>query len=272
MRLQPQPFADLRPHHLEQFCAQLNAEGLSARSIARALSSARSLFAFLLKRRVITANPAATTRAPKSRRKLPRPLDADRTAALFDGEVEGEIAERDRAMMELLYGSGLRLAELVALDRGDLDLDAATVRVTGKGRKQRVVPLGRHCVAAITRYLTRRGALHAEHDTPVFVSNRGKRISPRSVQSRLSKISRERLTTDELHPHLLRHGFASHLLESSGDLRAVQELLGHSDISTTQIYTHLDFQHLASVYDAAHPRAQTSAHSNEIESTRETDD
>ena len=244
----------VRAHHVEDFCAQLHAHGLAPRSIQRALSAVRNFFEFLLSRHQIGVNPAATARAPKSPRKLPRTLDADRTAQLFTGSTDTPIARRDRAMIELLYGSGLRLSELVALNTSNLDFATATVRVTGKGNKQRIVPMGGPCMQALKDLLA--DVNTSGEDGPLFTGRGGRRISPRTVQARLKKISAQTLGSDELHPHMLRHGFASHLLESSGDLRGVQELLGHADIATTQIYTHLDFQHLAKVYDAAHPRAQ----------------
>ena len=199
-------------------------------------------------------NPAAGVSAPKQRKKLPKTLDIDNAAKLFDSNPKSALEVRDRAMIELFYGSGVRLAELVDLDIRHLDLVNGLATVTGKGSKTRVVPLGSHAVEAVRRWIeTRRGVRPTD---PLFTGRGDRRISPRTVQARLKKLSMHNLGTDVLHPHLLRHSFASHLLESSGDVRAVQELLGHADISTTQIYTHLDFQHLAKVYDAAHPRAK----------------
>ena len=199
------------------------------------------------------ANPAANARAPKSRNKLPRTLDADRTAKLFDFEASTARDKRDLAMLELFYGSGVRLAELVGIDLKDLDLQGGFVTVTGKGNKVRQIPLGTPCIAAIESWLAARGP--ADAGAPLFTGRGGRRIGRRTVQQRLKRLGGAQLGSNTVHPHMLRHSFASHLLESSGDLRAVQELLGHADISTTQIYTHLDFQHLAKVYDAAHPRA-----------------
>jgi integrase/recombinase XerC len=199
-------------------------------------------------------NPATGVRAPRIAKKLPRVLDTDQAAQLLVGSVTTPIEKRDRALLELFYGSGIRLAELVGLDIQDLDLANGNARVLGKGRKTRIVPLGSHTVTALQAWLSTRSDQQPED--PVFVGRGNQRISPRTVQLRVKRAGMKALGVDSIHPHLLRHSFASHLLESSGDLRAVQELLGHSDISTTQIYTHLDFQHLAKVYDVSHPRAR----------------
>ncbi len=255
----PRP-ADISPHHVRMFAARLHAGGLSPRSVARHLSSVRALFAFLVRRGELGANPAAGVRAPKHRERLPKTMDADQTAQLFSGPAATKLDIRDRAMAELLYGSGLRLAELVAIDIRDLDLAGGFVRVTGKGAKTRVVPLGNAACAAIEAWLRERPDVRA--DAPLFTGRGSARISPRSVQLRLKKLAARTAGDDGLHPHMLRHSFASHLLQSSGDLRAVQELLGHADISTTQIYTHLDFQQLAKVYDGAHPRARAKPESS----------
>lgn len=233
--------------------AALNRSGLAPSSIARHLSSWRSLFTWLVAKGDLSANPADNVRPPKRPRKLPRNLDADRTALLFGASDDSDRSLRNDAMIELFYGSGLRLAELVGINLRDIDLEERSVRVLGKGSKERIVPLGRASVAALRRWLDCRDT--SIPDAPLFTGRGAQRIAHRTVQSILKNVSRERLGSNELHPHMLRHSFASHLLESSGDLRAVQELLGHSDIATTQIYTHLDFQHLAKVYDAAHPRA-----------------
>jgi integrase/recombinase XerC len=249
------PLAQIRPHHVDAFVAKLHGRGLAPRSLQRSLSSVRSFFSYLVKMRVLTANPAAASRAPKRPNKLPNVLDTDRAAQLFRYTARTPLEKRDQAMAELLYGSGLRLAELVGVDLDDLDLSEGFVRVVGKGNKVRQVPLGSHCVTAINSWLHCRDC--PAGTTAVFTTRNGRRISPRTVQSRLKRMGTSQLGSDELHPHMLRHSFASHLLESSSDLRAVQELLGHSDIATTQIYTHLDFQHLAKVYDAAHPRAES---------------
>ena len=248
---------DVRSHHVREFAGRLHARGLAPRSIARHLSSVRSLFDYLVRRRELGANPATGVRAPKQSERLPKTMDPDQTAQLFSEPVVSEIDLRDRAMLELLYGSGIRLAELVAIDIRDLDLANGFVTVTGKGRKTRVVPIGKAALEAIRTWLAKRPAAGGRE--PLFTSRGNARMSPRNVQLRLKKIAVRTTGNDGVHPHLLRHSFASHLLESSGDLRAVQELLGHADISTTQIYTHLDFQHLAKVYDAAHPRARRRA-------------
>ena len=243
-----------RTHHVRDWLGRRARRGHSPRSIQRALSALRAFLAWLEREGVLAANAAAGVRPPKSRRRLPGVLDTDQTARLLDFEADGAAALRDRAIVELFYGSGLRLSELTGLSVGDLDLAAGSVRVLGKGRKVRQVPLGRHCVRAVEAYFASRGAIHA--DAPAFLGRGGRAISPRTVQKRLKQLAITQLGSDALHPHMLRHSFASHLLESSGDLRAVQELLGHSDIATTQIYTHLDFQQLARVYDASHPRAR----------------
>ena len=249
------PWPELRGHHISTFIASLHGQGLAPRSIQRTLSATRSFFSFLEKNHIVEANPAAGKRSPKSRPKLPGTLDTDQAAQLFAFEPRTAIEKRDCAIVEVLYGSGIRLSELVGIDICDLDLKTGFVRVTGKGNKMRQVPLGAQCVAAIELWLACRG--FPPGNEPLFTGRPAQRISPRTVQLRLKQVASRQLGNNQLHPHMLRHSFASHMLESSGDLRAVQELLGHADISTTQIYTHLDFQHLAKVYDAAHPRAET---------------
>ncbi len=243
-------------HHVRGFVGQRRRKGITGRSVQRALSALRTFFRYLLREGEVTSNAAQGVRAPKSARKLPATLDPDQLARLLDEPGEERLAIRDAAIMELLYSSGLRLAELVGLDLAHLDLDDAMVEVTGKGAKTRRVPVGRLALEAIRRWLAVRPGLAAADETAVFVSERGRRIHPRTVQARLRRRAVERGATRHVHPHMLRHSFASHLLESSGDLRAVQELLGHANIGTTQIYTHVDFQHLAQAYDAAHPRAK----------------
>jgi len=245
-----------RPHDVRDWLGGRARRGNSPRSLQRGLSALRAFLTWLEREGVVAANPAAGIRPPKSRRPLPGVLDTDQTARLLDFEADDSVHLRDRAIVELFYGSGLRLSELTSLRVGDLDLTAGFVRVMGKGRKVRQVPLGRHSIRALEAYFADRGAPTA--DAPAFLGRRGRAISPRTVQQRLKRLAIAQLGSDALHPHMLRHSFASHLLESSGDLRAVQELLGHSDISTTQIYTHLDFQQLARVYDASHPRARRS--------------
>ena len=208
---------------------------------------------WLLKQGRIATNPTDGVRAPKAPRKLPQVLDVDEAGALVGSDSGGRLALRDRAMLELFYSSGLRLSELVGLRWQDLDLQGGEVRVLGKGSKTRVLPVGRHALAAL-RALGAAQGMRAE--SPIFRGRGGAPIHPRTVQLRLKTLALQQGMPRHVHPHLLRHTFASHMLESSGDLRAVQELLGHADIATTQIYTHLDFQHLARVYDAAHPRAR----------------
>ena len=255
------PWSAVQAHDISRFVAQQHDAQRATRTIRRRLSSLRSFFAFLRRSRRRPDNPATGIQAPKGNLRLPRALDADRAARLFPRPSETRETQdaveprklRDLAMVELLYGGGVRLAELVAANIGDLDQSERVLTVTGKGRKQRRVPLGHACVQAITAWLRTRSG--AQRDAPLFTGRGEARISPRTVQYRLKSLGFDALGSTELHPHMLRHSFASHLLESSGDLRAIQDLLGHADISTTQIYTHLDFQQLAHVYDSAHPRA-----------------
>ena len=246
----------VRSAHVRGHVSALHRRGAATRSIQRKLSCIRSFLKFLGRAGLVEANVASVVRAPKTRRKLPKLLDTDQTAQLLNFTPKNPLDLRDAAMIELFYGSGLRLAELVALDVKDLDLDEGFVTVIGKGRKVRQVPLGSFCIVALREYLAQRGRV--DPSAPVFAARGDTRISRRTVQQRLRILSSRQLGTNAVHPHMLRHSFASHLLESSGDLRAVQELLGHTDIATTQIYTHLDFQHLAKVYDTSHPRAKRS--------------
>ncbi|MEW7978426.1 MAG: tyrosine recombinase XerC [Candidatus Sedimenticola endophacoides] len=246
----------LTQHQVRAFIAARHRGGASGKSLQRQLSSLRSLFRFLLREGAAAHNPGQGVRAPKVRRTLPHTLDADQLARMLDAAPGDELEIRDLAMMELFYSSGLRLAELVAVNLGEIDFREASLEVTGKGGKTRNLPVGRKAREAVRAWLAVR-ANHARDDEPaLFVGARGRRINPRTVQERIRRWALRQGVPQHVHPHLLRHSFASHLLESSGDLRAVQELLGHADIATTQIYTHLDFQHLASVYDAAHPRAR----------------
>jgi len=226
-------------------------KGLEPNSLQRLLSACRTLFRYLSREGRLGHDPAAGVRGPKVRRKLPLVLDADEAKELVETSLGGTLAPRDTAMMELFYSSGLRLSELCGLHWGELDLDDGQVRVLGKGNKTRILPVGRFAIAAL-RALAALGGAGPEQ--PVFKGRGGAPIGARAVQLRLAKLSSGQ--AKHVHPHMLRHSFASHMLESSGDLRSVQELLGHADIATTQIYTHLDFQHLAKVYDAAHPRAK----------------
>ena len=238
------------------FAATMHRRGLGPRSVARRLAAVRGFFGYLMREGELKANPANEVSAPKAPKKLPHAVDADLLDRLLGFPVEDAVGARDKAMLELFYSSGLRLAELCSLEMADLDLRDAMVRVTGKGAKTRILPVGRKAREALETWLKHRNELAKDDVTTVFVGERGQPIHPRTVQQRVSYWARRQGINMKLHPHMLRHSFASHLLESSGDLRAVQELLGHADISTTQIYTHLDFQHLASVYDKAHPRAQ----------------
>jgi integrase/recombinase XerC len=249
-------FTDLKPHDLRRFAATSHAGGLAPRSIQRRLSGARSFMNFLIREGQLKHNPGTDVSAPQAPRSLPNTLDVDQMAQLL--RIEGDDAEtaRDRAMLELFYSSGLRLAELVGLDLGTVDLTDGTVRVTGKGNKTRIVPVGRHARREIAAWLKVRGDLARPGERALFVGARGHRISPRTVQLRVRHWALQAGVSRRVYPHLLRHSFATHLLESSSDLRSVQEMLGHADISTTQIYTHLNFQHLAEVYDRAHPRAR----------------
>lgn len=244
---------ELRAEPLRSLVAREHRRGREPGSLHHLLSACRSFFRWLLREGVIAQDPALDVRAPKLRRKLPQVLDVDEAAALVEIPADTPDAIQDRAMLELFYSSGLRLAELTGLTWSDIDLAQALVRVLGKGSKTRVVPIGSKAIEALN-------ALHEqalpEPDSPVFRGRSGRPISPATVRRRLKAWAQSQGIWKRVYPHLLRHSFASHLLESSGDLRAVQELLGHADISTTQIYTHLDFQHLARVYDAAHPRAK----------------
>lgn len=243
-------------HHVRAFAAARHRAGANPASIARALSACRTFYNLLAREGVTKSNPAEGVRAPKRERVLPHTLDVDQMSRLLQIEGGEPLTLRDRAMLELLYSSGLRLAELVGLGLYDVDFGDATVRVTGKGGKTRIVPVGRYAVAALRDWLKVRNQIAAVEETALFVGSRGSRISPRGVQSRVDYWTRRLGLGVNIHPHMLRHSFASHLLESCGDLRAVQELLGHADISTTQVYTHLDFQHLAHIYDVSHPRAK----------------
>jgi integrase/recombinase XerC len=216
----------------------------------------RGFFNFLLREGVVRSNPALDVRAPKAAKRLPGTLDVDQISQLLDIPPDDVLAVRDKAIMELFYSSGLRLDELVTLDLGQLDLPDRTVRVLGKGRKQRIVPVGRKAEEALRAWLKERAALATAGETAVFVGRNGSRLKHRAVQLRIRYWARRKGLPTQVHPHLFRHSFATHLLESSKDLRGVQELLGHADISTTQVYTHLDFAHLARTYDASHPRAK----------------
>lgn len=247
----------IKSSHIRQFISQLHRQGLASRSIQRSLSATRSFYRYLIREGLADNNPAQAVQAPKGEKRLPSTLDVDQMSGLLDGtQQDTMIGSRDRAMMELFYSSGLRLAELQGLDLRDVDFGAELVHVLGKGNKQRIVPIGTQAIKALQHWLSTRNELDFFEQSALFITKQGKRLGVRSIQKRLSYWGKRQGISDKVHPHRLRHAFASHMLEASGDLRAVQELLGHADISTTQIYTHVDFQHLAKVYDDAHPRAK----------------
>jgi len=250
-------WASLTPEEIRRYVAWRHRGGAGGKTLQRELSSLRSLCKYLLREGLLLCNPALGIRAPKTERMLPTTFEADSLCALLDQAPEDTpLVLRDKAMIELFYSSGLRLAELVSVNLNDIDLADASLEVLGKGARSRRVPVGAQALAAVQRWAQIRGQIAHPSETALFVSQRGRRIHPRTVEQRLRQWAKAQGAGSHLHPHLLRHSFASHLLESSGDLRAVQELLGHANISTTQIYTHLDFQHLAKVYDQAHPRAR----------------
>jgi integrase/recombinase XerC len=243
----PRTWSKLEFSHMRAFAAAQHGAGMNPRSIQRRLSAARTFYEFLMREGHCARNPAQGVSAPKTKKRLPATLDADQMGRLLAFRVDGTLSARDKAIMELFYSSGLRLTELVSLEVTAVDLKDRTVRVLGKGSKTRIVPIGRQAIAALKQWLQARAAL---------VGKSGRRLSVRAVQLRVGAWGRRQGIGVHVHPHMFRHSFATHLLESSGDLRGVQELLGHADIGTTQIYTHLDFQHLATVYEAAHPRAR----------------
>jgi integrase/recombinase XerC len=246
----------LQVAHIRRFVAAMHAKGLGGKSIARRLSAWRGFFQFLIHRHGFDSNPCIGMRAPKSPKTLPQALSPEQAGRLVEIDNDSLLAVRDCAIFELFYSSGLRLAELVGLDINGLDLRDATVTVTGKGNKTRIVPVGSKAVEAVQHWLEQRPMIAVESETALFLNNRGKRLTPRAVQYRIKYWAIKQGVAGDVHPHTLRHSFATHVLQSSGDLRAVQEMLGHANISTTQVYTHLDFQHLAKVYDQAHPRAK----------------
>ncbi|QDF95745.1 tyrosine recombinase XerC [Azoarcus sp. DD4] len=251
------PLLELDPHDIRRFVARLHGEGLSGRSIARVLSCWRGLFRWLVRQRGLAANPVDGIRAPKSPQRLPRALSPDQAQALLDPPAEGALEVRDLAMFELFYSSGLRLAELAALEvGGGLDPAEGMITVTGKRGKTRTVPVGAQAWGALQAWATVRAGIAGADQPALFVTRTGDRMSPGAIRDRLARRARAVGLGVHVHPHMLRHSFASHVLQSSGDLRAVQEMLGHASIRSTQVYTHLDFQHLAKVYDAAHPRAR----------------
>lgn len=250
-------YAEVTPALVRGFVAEQHRDGLSGRSLQRQLSAIRTLYGYLQREGLSTNNPASGIRAPRMKRRLPKSMDAELTARTLNQSATDPLEIRDLAILELFYSSGLRLAELTNLDLADVDLVEGTAKVVGKGSKTRIVPIGGKALDALRLWLTTRETCPVrEQCQAVFLGRRGGRLGERSVQLRLQRWARRKGLDVSLHPHLLRHSFATHLLEASGDLRAVQELLGHADISTTQVYTHLDFQHLASVYDQSHPRAR----------------
>ncbi len=253
---QSTPLAKLQVHDIRRFVGQVHARGLDARSIARMLSAWRGFYRYLARDHGYQENPCAGIRAPRAAKRLPHALSPDEASRLLDIEVRSALDVRDKAMFELFYSSGLRLSELTQLAPADVNFREGTVRVTGKGSKTRIVPVGSHALEALQSWLGTRSAIPNHDGAALFVTRFGKRLSTRSVQQRLGRCALVQGIATRVHPHVLRHSFASHVLQSSGDLRAVQEMLGHASISTTQVYTHLDFQHLAKVYDAAHPRAR----------------
>ena len=248
--------SQLNEHHIRAFVAQRHRQGNSGRTLQRLLSSIRAFYRYLMREGLAQSNPAEGIRAPKYARKLPATLDVDSMGRLLDIPADDPLSVRDKAILELFYSSGLRLSELAELTWDQLDLASGLVRVLGKGNKTRLVPVGRLAISAINQWRKERAEFAAFEEPHVFVSKKGTPLSVRNIQQRVLFWARRQGLEQRVYPHLLRHSFASHMLESSGDLRAVQELLGHADISTTQVYTHLDFQHLAKVYDQAHPRAK----------------
>jgi len=248
----------LDDRQVRSFIAERHRQGAGGRSLQRNLSAIRAFYRYLIKQGNVGRNPAVGVVTPKTPKRLPKTLDVDQSVQLVNIDSTNDLAIRDKAIIELMYSSGLRLSELVGLDIFSIDIADAIVTVVGKGNKTRKVPVGRHAIKSIKHWLKVRPSTNLGHENALFVSRRRTRISTRSVQQRLKKWAISQGLATHVNPHMLRHSFASHILESSGDLRAVQELLGHADISTTQIYTHLDFQHLAKVYDKAHPRAKKS--------------
>lgn len=258
---------ELQQLHIRRFVASLHSKGLSGKSIARMLSSWRGFFTFLVNQKNFTANPVIGLRAPKSPKNLPQSLSVEQAIKLVNIDEEATLSTRDHAILELFYSSGLRLSELVNLDMDALNFDEGTVKVTGKGNKTRIVPMGKFAIAAMQKWLQARGQISKidASSKAVFIGLQGKRVGARNLQYRIKDWSIKQGVNSNVHPHLLRHSFATHVLQSSSDLRAVQEMLGHANISTTQVYTHLDFQHLSKTYDAAHPRAKKKSSANKKE-------
>lgn len=252
------PLEQIKNVQIRRFIATLHSQGLSGKTIARALSAWRGFYDYLIQQKAYPHNPVNGLRAPKTAKTLPQALSVDQAVKFVDIQGDELLDQRDHAILELFYSSGLRLSELVNLDIDMLDFSAGTITVTGKGNKTRIVPIGSHATNAIQIWLQRRSVLVIDNKNPkaLFVTQQGRRITPRAVQYRIKGWAIKQGINTDMHPHLLRHSFATHVLQSSQDLRAVQEMLGHANISTTQVYTHLDFQHLASIYDKAHPRAK----------------
>jgi integrase/recombinase XerC len=250
------PLASLDGHDVRRFVATLHSKGQSPRSLARILSAWRGLFAWLQRQREVASNPCSGVRPPKAAKNLPRVLAPDEAVQLLTVGDAATFAPCDRALFELAYSCGLRVSELTGIDLDAIDASTGEVRVTGKGSKTRIVPVGRHALAAIEAWMPVRAKLAKAGEKALFVGRTGRRLSVREVQRRIKRRALAAGLQVDVHPHMLRHSFASHVLQSSGDLRAVQEMLGHASITSTQVYTHLDFQHLAKVYDAAHPRAK----------------
>ncbi|WMJ09274.1 tyrosine recombinase XerC [Nitrosomonas sp. sh817] len=248
--------AQVHPQHIRHIIAQLHGKGLSGRSLSRMLSAWRSFYHYLIRKHRFQQNPCIGIRLPKSPQKLPNALSPDEAAQLLQFSADHLLTARDSAIFELFYSSGLRLTELTQLKPGDIDFAGETVKVLGKGNKARIVPVGKLAIQALQAWLKQRPLIANTGETALFVSQRGCAISPRTIGYRLKQRARQQGIQQNVHPHILRHSFASHLLQSSGDLRAVQEMLGHAHITSTQVYTHLDFQHLTKIYDAAHPRAK----------------
>ena len=241
---------------IRRFVATLHGRGLSPRSLARVLSSWRGMYEWLARERAVASNPCVGVRAPRAARRLPETLSPDEAVALVSFDDPSPLGRRDRALFELAYSSGLRVSELTGLDVASVDAATGEARVLGKGSKARIVPVGRAALAAIAAWLPERAKIARPAEPALFVGRSGRRLAPREVQRRIKRWAAAAGLDVDVHPHMLRHSFASHVLQSSGDLRAVQEMLGHASIASTQVYTHLDFQHLAKVYDAAHPRAR----------------
>jgi len=247
---------DAKQQHIQLWLAKRHAQGLSARTLSRRLAALRALFKHLRQLGIAPTDPCQGLRVPRATRNLPETMEAENVVQLLEKESENLLEQRDIAMFEMMYGSGLRLSEVCSLNLQDIDLNQGEARVTGKGQKTRLVPLGNATIQATITWLSSRATYAHPQENALFLSQRRTRITPRNVQDRLTRLARKRGIAGNTHPHMLRHACASHFLQNSGDLRAVQELLGHSNLSTTQIYTHLDFQHLAKTYDAAHPRAR----------------